>query len=167
MTLEEFNTLDAEAAATELYRCCGSSRWVAGMVNDRPFSSAHIMQKATEKIWWSLEGSDWQEAFAHHPKIGDLESLRKKFASTAQWAAGEQSGVSSASEEILGRLAKGNELYETKFGFIFIVCATGKSAAEMCDLLYRRLENEPEEEIRVAAGEQLRITQLRLQKMLQ
>lgn len=137
------------------------------MLKERPFSSSDVVLESADTVWWRLSTSDWQEAFAQHPKIGDRESLRQKFASTAHWASGEQAGVASASEETLARLEQGNRLYEEKFGFIFIVCATGKSAAEMCDMLYHRLDNQPDEEIRVAAGEQALITRLRLQKLVQ
>lgn len=167
MTLGEFNRMNPDIAREELQRCCGATRWVDKMLSGRPFDSVEQLLDEAERVWLSLNDEDCREAFAHHPKIGDLTSLRKKFASTAQWAAGEQAGVSSASEEVLIRLGGGNELYEQKFGYIFIVCATGKSAEEMCGLLYERLENNPAEEIRIAAGEQAKITRLRLQKMFQ
>jgi len=118
------------------------------------------------ETWNKLTPGDWKEAFSHHPKIGDIKSLRQKFASTAQWAEGEQSGVAQTSERVLRELAEGNNLYEAKFGYIFIVCATGKGAEEMLEMLNRRLSNYPEEEIRIAAEEQRKITRLRLEKLL-
>ncbi len=120
-----------------------------------------------EEQWWQCSESDWKEAFSHHPKIGDLASLTKKFASTAKWATGEQGGVNMATKETLGALAEGNRLYEAKFGYIFIVCATGKSADEMLVILQSRLQNSPETEIQVAADEQQKITRLRLEKLLE
>jgi 2-oxo-4-hydroxy-4-carboxy-5-ureidoimidazoline decarboxylase len=120
-----------------------------------------------ESQWWLCTEDDWKEAFAHHPKIGDINSLMKKFANTAAWASGEQSGVNTATDEIIKLLSEGNRLYEEKFGYIFIVCATGKSAIEMLNLLNERLKNIPEEEIQIAADEQNKITKLRIEKLLQ
>ena len=115
--------------------------------------------------WFGLERSDWFDAFGHHPKIGDRESLRQRFARTAHLSEREQSGVDGASEEILAKLAEGNREYERRFGYIFIVCASGKSAGEMLELLRTRLPNPPDVEIRIAAGEQAKITELRLMKL--
>ena len=119
-----------------------------------------------EEQWYKCSQEDWKEAFSHHPKIGDIDSLKKKFASTANWAMGEQSGTSTAPEETIKALAKGNKEYEDKFGYIFIVCATGKSADEMLTILESRLPNDPEKEIEIAAEEQNKITRLRLEKLL-
>jgi 2-oxo-4-hydroxy-4-carboxy-5-ureidoimidazoline decarboxylase len=121
--------------------------------------------RAAEQAWWDLSRQDWLEAFAAHPKIGDLDALRAKFATTAAWAAGEQSGVAGAPEEVLCELAASNRLYEETFGYIFIVCATGKTAAEMLELLRQRLGNQPDAELAVAAAEQWKITRLRLEKL--
>lgn len=120
-----------------------------------------------EEMWYACSKEDWKEAFTHHPKIGDVESLTKKFASTGEWASGEQSGVNVAAKETIEALAEGNRLYEEKFGYIFIVCATGKSAEEMLGLLKSRLSNSPNEEIQIAADEQNMITKLRLEKLLE
>ncbi len=119
-----------------------------------------------EEQWYKCSLADWKEAFAQHPRIGDVDSLKKKFASTADWASVEQGGVTTASQEIIGKLAKGNEEYEKKFGYIFIVCATGKSAHEMLEMLHERLKNDPMEEIEIAADEQNKITKLRLEKLV-
>jgi len=166
MTLEELNCLTVSDYRSELSRCCGSSLWTQRLFEYRPFKSAEELLQTAERIWWSLTEADWKEAFAHHPKIGDVENLRKKFAATADWASNEQAGATNTSEETLKGLAEGNRLYEEKFGYIFIVCATGKSAHEMLQLLQRRMRNLPEEEIRIAAGEQAKIIQLRLKKLL-
>lgn len=131
-----------------------------------PADSMEGLLDQAEEIWYECSEDDWKEAFAHHPEIGDVESLTKKFASTAQWASGEQSGVNAATTETITALAEGNRLYEEKFGYIFIVCATGKSAEEMLALLQHRLKNDPEKEIRIAAAEQNKITKLRLQKLI-
>jgi 2-oxo-4-hydroxy-4-carboxy-5-ureidoimidazoline decarboxylase len=120
---------------------------------------------AADEIWHSLSEADWKEAFARHPKIGDIESLAEKFQSTAALASKEQSGVIGASVTTLNALAEGNAAYESKFGYIFIVCATGKSAEEMLAMLNERLNNDPDAEIHIAAQEQAKITRLRLEKL--
>ena len=120
-----------------------------------------------EEVWYQCSEEDWKEAFSYHPKIGDMESLTKKFASTAEWAAGEQSGVNAASKETIEALAAGNKEYEAKFGHIFIICATGKTAGEMLADLQTRLQNSREVEMEIAAEEQNKITKLRIEKLLE
>lgn len=138
------------------------------MVASRPFAGVDELQAKGSAIWRGLDKQDWLEAFAGHPKIGqNLNELRRRFAKTADWSAGEQSAVAQASEAVLARLAEGNELYEKKFGYIFIVCATGKTAEEMLELLHKRLPNEPTVELTVAAGQQELITAIRLGKLCQ
>jgi 2-oxo-4-hydroxy-4-carboxy-5-ureidoimidazoline decarboxylase len=170
MTLHELNTLTQPQLKQELLKCCGSSTWVKMMMTYFPADTMEELLEEADEIWYECSEDDWKEAFAHHPKIGDVESLTKKFASTAHpiaigWASGEQSGVNVASKETIEALAEGNKKYEEKFGYIFIVCATGKSAAEMLAILQSRLSNEPEDEIKMAAEEQNKITKLRLQKL--
>ena len=132
-----------------------------------PFENEEVLLQTAESIWYEeCQDIDWLEAFAHHPKIGDLDSLKKKFANTQQWAGEEQAGITVATQHILEKLAEGNLAYEQKFGYIFIVCATGKTAEEMLSLLEDRLTNTPTEEILVARDEQHKITILRLQKLL-
>lgn len=167
MTLHEFNILPKELLVEELTKCCGSSSWVQRMLPFIPANDMVELLEDAEEQWWLCSEADWKEAFTHHPKIGDMDSLKKKFASTANWASGEQSGVQDANEKTLEALAEGNRLYEEKFGYIFIVCATGKSATEMLELLQERLKNTPEEEIQIAADEQNKITKLRIEKLLQ
>lgn len=166
MTLEELNKISQPQLKEELLKCCGSSTWVKMMMAYFPADSMEGLLEQAEEIWYECSEDDWKEAFAHHPKIGDVESLTKKFASTAQWASGEQSGVNTAATGTITALAEGNRLYEEKFGYIFIVCATGKSAEEMLTLLRDRLKNDPEKEIKIAAAEQNKITKLRLQKLI-
>lgn len=166
MTLEKINTLTPRDAVTLFRQCCGSLRWAQKMQARRPFGDVHELFSVAEEVWNTLTSEDWKEAFFHHPKIGDIKELRKKFAATAQWAEGEQAGVRESSEKVLKALAEGNNLYEAKFGYIFIVCATGKSAEEMLALLNTRLNNVPHEEIGIAAGEQAKITRIRLEKLL-
>lgn len=148
-----------------LAACCGARRWVERMLARRPFGSRERLLDAAQREWFALGEPDWREAFSHHPKIGDREALRQRFPATAHLSEGEQAGVSAAPEAILDALADGNEAYERRFGHIFIVCATGKSAGEMLALLRERLGNEPADEIRIAAGEQAKITSRRLMNL--
>ena len=166
MTLHDLNILPKEQLKAELFKCCGSKTWVEKMLPFFPADDMTELLYDAEDQWYECTEADWLEAFTHHPKIGDMDSLKKKFATTAGWASGEQGAVAQASEETLKALAKGNEEYEKKFGFIFIVCATGKSADEMLALLNERLPNHKEEEIKIAMDEQNKITQIRLQKLL-
>ncbi|SNC64730.1 2-oxo-4-hydroxy-4-carboxy-5-ureidoimidazoline decarboxylase [Hymenobacter gelipurpurascens] len=166
MTLSELNHLSRTGLADALRKCCGSSAWVEAMRSIFPVADVEtLLQKATT-IWHGLSEADWREAFTHHPKIGDIKSLKEKFASTSTWAAGEQGAVKQAPQQVLEELAAGNEAYEQKFGYIFIVCATGKSAEKMLALLQARLPNPPQEEILLAAAEQDKITRIRLEKLL-
>lgn len=166
MTLHNLNTLPESEFKQALFNCCGSTAWVNKMYALLPFEDLVELLNDVEEQWETCGEADWLQAFAHHPKIGDIDSLKKKFTATAQWAGSEQGTVAQASEETLQALAKGNDDYEKKFGFIFIVCATDKSAAEMLAMLQQRLPNSREEEIQIAAGEQNKITQLRIQKLL-
>lgn len=166
MTLSDLNALPPAARAEALATCCGAAAWVTTLNQQFPFASAAALYEAAERTWYNLTEANWREAFTHHPKIGDTNALREKFASTATWAAGEQGAVRQASSETLAALAAGNEAYERRFGYIFIVCATGKSADEMLALLQARLPHEPATEIHVAMGEQAKITRLRLEKLL-
>jgi len=166
MTLEKLNALSSRDAVTFFRQCCGSAAWVARMEAARPFRDAAALHGRAVEVWNALTSADWKEAFSHHPKIGDLGSLRAKFAATARLAQGEQAGVAQTPERVLRALADANQLYEAKFGYIFIVCATGKSAEEMLSILTRRLDNLPGDEIMIAAAEQAKITALRLDKLL-
>jgi 2-oxo-4-hydroxy-4-carboxy-5-ureidoimidazoline decarboxylase len=163
--IDSINALSPGDAYTALLRCCGSTLWANAMLAKFPFASTVELMEAADKIWFGLDRVDWLEAFAAHPRIGDVETLRKKFATTAAWCEGEQAGVSEASDGVLKKLSAGNEEYEERFGYIFIVCATGKTAAEMLELLESRLSNHADTELRVAAGEQAKIIKLRLEKL--
>ncbi len=164
--LQWLDTAAEDDVRAAFSRCCGARRWVEGMVAARPFASwAHLLGTA-EHIWWHLGDGDWREAFDHHPRIGaSIGTLREKFANTAAWSSGEQSKVAQASEATLRALADGNRDYEARFGHIFIVCATGLTAETMLAHLRRRLPNAPDNELRIAAGEQAKITALRLAKL--
>jgi len=164
--LSRLDALPGALAAAELRRCCGSTRWVERMIAARPFGSRDRLLALAEAAFSELGSEDWREAFAEHPKIGDQAALRARFAETRQWAEGEQAGTLEATDAILSELACDNQTYEARFGHIFIVCATGRSAEDMLALLRARLGNNPDHELRVAAGEQAKITRLRLLKLL-
>jgi 2-oxo-4-hydroxy-4-carboxy-5-ureidoimidazoline decarboxylase len=157
---EVLNALPASAARAALTRCCGSGRWVAGMMGRRPWASATALYADAEATWADLGHDDFLEAFAHHPRIG----ARPDQADEA-WARQEQARVGDADDETRRSLIDANERYLRRFGYIFIVCATGKSAAEMLGLLEARLGNDPARELALAASEQARITRLRLEKL--
>jgi 2-oxo-4-hydroxy-4-carboxy-5-ureidoimidazoline decarboxylase len=166
VTIAELNALPEPRARAELTRCCGASRWVDIMLKCRPFKDKEALFKNCEATWTALLPRDWLEAFLEHPRIGGKDALREKFAATKEWAQGEQAGASKAGEAVLEALEKGNADYQDKFGFLFIVCATGKSAAEMLALLNARLKNDQAAEMKIAAVEQTKITKLRLEKLL-
>lgn len=166
MTIAELNQLPRAALQKQLLKCCGSARWVEKMMEQAPYRELALMEYYAQKIWWECSEADWLEAFAHHPRIGSKEVLAEKFAATAHWAAREQEGTAVASQDVLDALLEANDAYQQQFGFIFIVCATGKSAAEMLAILQARLSNTREAEIKIAAGEQEKITTIRLKALL-
>ena len=165
MNLAELNQGDSEKARIELLKCCGSSRWVNDILAARPFSSTAQLYVKAEKIWLELGKDDYLEAFAAHPKIGESKAPQKA-KNTESWTRKEQAGMLNAADPLKLDLEKHNRKYEKKFGFIFIVCATGKSAEKMLNILQQRLHNFPLVELGIAASEQNKITNLRLKKML-
>lgn len=167
MTLAELDRLPAAEARAAFERCCGARRWVEAMEAGRPYRRSEALLVAAERAMDALGRADWLEAFSHHPRIGDVAALREKFATTAAWAGAEQSGTATAAEATLAALARGNEEYHRRFGYIFIVCATGRSADEMLAMLEQRLRNPPDAELAIAAAEQRKISRLRLAKLLE
>lgn len=157
MTLDQFNAADAAVAGATLLQCCRSKRWAEAMLARRPLLDRDALFSNAESIWRTLEPGDWLEAFSAHPRIGE-----KKLSA---WSFQEQNGLHSASAQVLEQLAAGNQEYERQFGWIFLIQAAGKSAQAMLDSLRARLTNPPEEELRIAAGEQAKITALRLNKL--
>ena len=151
------NALSPSDARDAFTRCCGSQRWVDGMLARRPFSSADQLFTAAEAIWSGLERADFLEAFAHHPAIGG--------AGARGFSAREQAQVAQASAPTLQELETLNRRYRERFGFVFLVCATGKSADQMLALLRARIDNPAEVELQIAVGEQAKITRLRLEKL--
>ncbi|MFN8575225.1 MAG: 2-oxo-4-hydroxy-4-carboxy-5-ureidoimidazoline decarboxylase [Candidatus Sericytochromatia bacterium] len=166
MSIEKLNSLEKNILKEEFFKCCGSNNWVKGLLKESPFNSQEELFNKSDKVWNSLNKSDYLEAFAQHPKIGDINSLAKKFANTKGWAENEQSGVNSANQQVIEELAKYNDIYDKRFGYIFIVCATGKSAQEMLDILKSRIDNDSEKELKIAGDEQNKITKIRLEKLL-
>ncbi len=163
--LVRLDSMTDDVAHAALLHCCHSAEWAESMRNRRPFGSGAALATAAETVWNGLTVEDQAEAFTAHPRIGDLASLRAKYAATAGSAAQEQAGASGADEATLHALAAGNQDYEVRFGHIFIVCATGKTAEEMLAILQSRLPNDPATEHAIAAAEQLKITQIRLRKL--
>ncbi|HSS50371.1 MAG TPA: 2-oxo-4-hydroxy-4-carboxy-5-ureidoimidazoline decarboxylase [Thermoanaerobaculia bacterium] len=155
--LDFFNSLPSGEAAEALLPCCGSRAWARRMAESRPFRDLAELREKSDAIWRSLGGEDWREAFATHPRIGEKGS---------RWSEQEQAGARDANAETLAELIAANREYEARFGHIFIVCATGKTAAEMLGLLRHRLDNDREIELYIAAEEQRKIINLRLEKLL-
>ena len=166
MTLTELNKADSESAGLFFRQCCTSSMWAEQMLSGRPYRDRSHLRDYADYCWGLLSESDYLEAFEGHPKIGDIESLKKKFKGSQDIARNEQSSVAEANIETLERLSIGNAEYEKKFGFIFIVFASGKSAEEMLNILEGRIHNSRLEEIATAAEQQRLIFQLRLRNLL-
>ncbi len=157
--LDQLNTLSKAAAEAALLTCCASKRWATAMSASRPYPSPQSLFSRAEELWWTLEESDWEEAFAAHPRIGDRDGADPT-------ARREQSGVTGARPELLSALADANRRYEERFDRVFLICATGRSAAEMLTALEQRLANDDAFELRAAATEQAKITRLRLERLL-
>ncbi|MEJ2042902.1 MAG: 2-oxo-4-hydroxy-4-carboxy-5-ureidoimidazoline decarboxylase [Reinekea sp.] len=166
MTLEELNQLGDVAAYTVFESCCVSRKWIKKMILARPFINSFTLLNAADEYWAQMQGDDILQAFEGHPRIGDISTLREKFANTAAQAGHEQSGMNLADGALLQKIKQRNDEYYDKFGYIFIVCASGKSATEMLGILESRLPNDSETELKVAAAEQGKITRIRLEKVL-
>lgn len=164
--LASLNSLTAEDAARELRQCCGSRHWAERMSNDRPYQTLEALITHADLVWWTLTPNDWLEAFRSHPKIGEKKATDKVSAQSQQWSGQEQAEVSSAPQQTVDSLAELNRAYEEKFGFIFIICATGKTTEEMLTALKERLQHDSATELRLAAAEQAKITALRLKKLI-
>jgi OHCU decarboxylase len=162
----KLNRLGEDEARAALLACCGSAHWSREVVALRPFWDVGQLLRIGWRVWHELERDDWLEAFRAHPRIGESKPAATAPEEARRWSEGEQSRAHDASVQTLDALAQGNREYEERFGFIYIVCATGRTAEEMLALLRERLGNDPETELRVAAEEQWRITELRLKKFL-
>ncbi len=167
-SLKAINSLEKKESINGFKKCCGSTKWATSMTVARPFESINSLYQKADQIWFNLNNEDWMEAFSHHPRIGaNIETLREKFKNTAQWSNDEQKGIQSATDETLLALQKGNLEYEKKFGHIFLICASGKSAKEMLDSLLERMKNDIKSELKIAITEQSKITKLRLEKWME
>jgi OHCU decarboxylase len=164
-TLAAWNAADEAMALSAMIACCGAKRWAQAMVKLRPLANVQELSAAADRVWSTMEGPDWMEAFACHPRIGERKAAHAVARSVA-WSAQEQSSTGLAAERVLTELAEGNALYEERYGFTYIVCATGKSAEEMLAILNRRLASDRATELREAAEQQRQITQIRLGKWL-
>ena len=168
ITLNQLNTLSEKDAFHHLETCCVSKSWISKLIEARPFSSENNLILKAASIWYDeCSVDDFKEAFTGHPKIGDVNSLKEKFAHTKDWANNEQSKMSEANQATIEALAKANTDYESKFGYIFIVSASGKSAEEMLAIIQARLQHQAEDEIHVAMNEQHKITVIRLVKLIE
>ncbi|HUA98531.1 MAG TPA: 2-oxo-4-hydroxy-4-carboxy-5-ureidoimidazoline decarboxylase [Terracidiphilus sp.] len=164
-TLAAWNATDASSALEAMLACCGARRWAAAMVALRPIAGVFVLSEAADRVWSTMEEADWLEAFACHPRIGERKAAHASAQSSA-WSRQEQSSTDAARAQVLAELAAGNTEYEQRYGFTYIVCATGKSAEEMLAILKRRLESDRATELREAAEQQRQIMQIRLGKWL-
>lgn len=166
MGLDEINKASLEQAYAVFESCCCASSWIEYMINARPFNDSNALLKASGKCFSQLTEADYLAAFTGHPQIGNLKTLHEKYANTSGTASNEQAGMSSAKKDLLAEMLQLNKDYLQKFGFIFIVCASGKSATQMLDLIKSRIGNERLLELKIAGHEQAKITQIRLEKLL-
>ena len=165
MTISDFDQMDIKTRKELLFNCCGSTGWVKAMLEIFPVEDLVDLLEYAEEKWFDCNPADWLEAFEHHPKIGDFHSMIHTFTNITEWTTKEQAGVQDSSAEMLEKLRIANEAYEETFGYMYIVFATGKSAQEILANLNERLLNDPEDELMIAAGEQDKITKLRLKKL--
>ncbi len=164
--LARWNALPEMEAAEEILPCCGSQQWARELARLRPFGTGAELFEASDHVWWNLSYEDWEEAFRSHPRIGKRKAPVAATAQSAAWSGQEQAGIQTQDAAVLVELAELNADYETRFGRVFLVCAIGKSAAEMMEILKKRLDNDAETELREATLQQAQITQLRLRRWL-
>jgi 2-oxo-4-hydroxy-4-carboxy-5-ureidoimidazoline decarboxylase len=167
LSLVALNSLNSKQAQQWFSQCCAAPQWFNSMANARPFADFDAVLQSAKEIWQQCSSSEFLTAFEAHPMIGDVNSLRKKYAATKNMASNEQQGANNADEETLHKLASANHEYLSKHGFIFIICANGLTANTMLDALRLRLPNDTATEIKLAAAEQIKITLLRLEKGLE
>ena len=164
--LARFNALSPDDAAAALHAACGSHRWAGVVAAKRPFATVEDLLQAADEAWFKMAPKDWLEAFSHHPRIGETDLSQARFAKTAAQSSKEQSGMARASEKTRRAFVEGNAEYEEKFGYVFLICATGKSGEEMLRQLRRRVTNDSATELRNAVHEQSLITRIRLSKLV-
>lgn len=164
LTLEQLNLLHELQAERRLLACCGSRAWARGVAAARPYYTFDELLAASDRVWWHLTPDDWREAFSRHPRIGDSSASARN--TSEHWSEREQARARSGSAATLAELAEVNAEYEDRFGHVFLICATGRTADQILDIARERLDNDPETELRIAAQEQRLITHLRLRKLL-
>jgi 2-oxo-4-hydroxy-4-carboxy-5-ureidoimidazoline decarboxylase len=164
--LARWNGLPHEEAAREILPCCGSKTWAVSMASNRPMDEEAALLAVSDEIWRGLGEADWLEAFKNHPRIGETRAEKESATQSSAWSAQEQQKAATADEAVKMALKWGNREYEQKFGRIFIVCATGKSASEILEILRRRLHNDDATELQLAAEEQRQIMHIRLKKWI-
>ena len=164
--LARWNRLLVEDAVKEILPCCGSKAWAGGMAARRPFTDVTTLLAASDETWSNLPAEDWMEAFSSHPRIGESRATQSASVQSATWSAQEQRDVAAAGDEVKIALAEANREYERRFRRIFIVCATGKSAPEILEILRRRLNHDEPTELREAAEQQRQIIHIRVKKWL-
>ena len=164
--LARWNSLPSKKAAEEVLSCCGSETWAQAMAARRPLLNEASLLAACDEVWNNLPESAWLDAFRSHPRIGESKAPAAASAQSAAWSEGEQQQVGAADDTVKAALAEGNRAYESKFGRIFIICATGRSAREILAILHRRLRNDDASELQEAAEQQRQIMHLRLKKWL-
>ncbi len=165
--LTRWNALDAESAAREVLPCCGSSAWARQLAAKRPIADEPSLLEASNTVWFSLPEEAWQQAFDSHPRIGQKHAQSQATEESLRWSAQEQRAVVSEDTAAKQALEQANRRYEQRFGHIFIVCATGKSAPQILSILEARMHNDPQTELREAAKQQGQITELRLRRWLE
>jgi 2-oxo-4-hydroxy-4-carboxy-5-ureidoimidazoline decarboxylase len=164
--IARWNGLPLEEAAREILPCCGSETWATRLASKRPIPEEAALLAVSDEIWRGLSEADWLEAFRSHPRIGESRVETTVAPQSSAWSEQEQQKAASAEEAVKMALKWGNREYEQKFGHIFIVCATGKSASEILEILRRRLHNDDATELQQAAEEQRKIMHLRLKKWI-
>jgi OHCU decarboxylase len=166
LSIQNINDMSDAQLWVELSKCCGSKTWIKLMLENHPYTNIEDLYLKASHLWFSVDTNDCLEAYSHHPQIGDMDSLKKKFGTTANWSGKEQAGVNTASEDVLKELKLLNEEYYSKNGFVFLICATGKSAEEMLISLKERIVHTRDQELKIAAQEQNKIIKIRLEKWI-
>jgi len=157
--------MSVEDAIGEILPCCGSRAWARGLVGLRPVMLEDSLLQRSDRVWWTLTEADWNDAFRSHPRIGEKSAAGETTPLAVHWSAKEQSNAADL-YSVKELMAEGQRAYEEKFGRIFIICASGKSASEMLAMLDARMHNDPATELRNAAEQQRQITQLRLRRWM-
>lgn len=165
--LRRFNAMMPAEAEAALHGCCGCRAWAARVAAARPFANLPALKAEADRQWALLGPAEWLEAFSHHPRIGETNLNQPRYATTASQSAREQSGMASAGDDVRAEFLRLNSEYERRFGHVFLICATGRSAAEMLEQLRTRLNNDPDTELRIAAAQQSLITHIRLGRLVE